>query len=86
AVARVDAAGLDGRRTQHLTEILPLLDVLASLYVLRAFDALGVFAGTWQPAPERAALAARLADMLVEDGLAARDGARLVRDDAACAA
>ncbi|QND93844.1 phthiocerol synthesis polyketide synthase type I PpsC [Burkholderia cenocepacia] len=86
AVARVDAAELDGRRTQHLTEILPLLDVLASLYVLRAFDALGVFAGTWQPAPERAALATRLADMLVEDGLAARDGARLVRDDAACAA
>ncbi|AQQ27413.1 type I polyketide synthase [Burkholderia cenocepacia] len=86
AVARVDAAELDGRRTQHLTEILPLLDVLASLYVLRAFDALGVFAGTWQPVPERAALATRLADMLVEDGLAARDGARLVRDDAACAA
>ncbi|MBL3964368.1 acyltransferase domain-containing protein, partial [Burkholderia sp. KCJ3K979] len=86
AVARVDAAELDGRRTQHLTEILPLLDVLASLYVLRAFDALGVFAGTWQPAPEQAALATRLADMLVEDGLATRDGARLVRDDAACAA
>ncbi|MDN7484298.1 type I polyketide synthase [Burkholderia orbicola] len=86
AVARVDAAELDGRRTQHLTEILPLLDVLASLYVLHAFDALGVFAGTWQPAPEQAALATRLADMLIEDGLAARDGARLVRDDAACAA
>ncbi|MGT0191963.1 SDR family NAD(P)-dependent oxidoreductase [Burkholderia pyrrocinia] len=86
AVARLDGAEDDGRRTQHLTEILPLLDVLASLYALRAFDALGAFDGTWQPQPERAALAARLADMLVEDGLARRDGARLVRDDAACAA
>ncbi|NHV27425.1 type I polyketide synthase [Burkholderia sp. D-99] len=86
AVARLDATGHDGRRTQHLTEILPLLDVLASLYALRAFDALGAFAGTWQPAAGRAALAARLADMLVEDGLAHRDGALLVRDDAACAA
>ncbi|MGY4833437.1 SDR family NAD(P)-dependent oxidoreductase [Burkholderia pyrrocinia] len=86
AVARLDGAEDDGRRTQHLTEILPLLDVLASLYVLRAFDALGAFDGTWQPQPERAALAARLADMLVEDGLAHRDGAGLVRDDAACAA
>lgn len=86
AVARLDATGNDVRRTQHLTEILPLLDVLASLYALRAFDALGAFAGTWQPAAGRAALAARLADMLVEDGLAHRDGALLVRDDAACAA
>ena len=86
AVARLDAAGHDGRRTQHLTEILPLLDVLASLYALRAFDTLGAFAGTWQPAAGREALAARLADMLVEDGLAHRDGALLVRDDAACAA
>lgn len=86
AVARLETAEDDGRRTRHLTEILPLLDVLASLYVLRAFDALGAFADTWQPAPGRAALAARLADMLVEDGLAHRDGAHLVRDDAACAA
>lgn len=85
AVARLDA-GHDGRRTRHLTEILPLLDVLASLYVLQAFDALGAFAGTWRPAHGCAALAARLADMLVEDGLAHRDGDRLVRDDAACAA
>ena len=60
--------------------------MLASLYALRAFDALGAFAGTWQPAAGREALAARLADMLVEDGLAHRDGALLVRDDAACAA
>lgn len=89
AAARLDAAERGDRRTQHLTEILPLLDVLASLYALRAFDVLGAFAGTWQPSPAHAALAARLGDMLVEDGLAHRDGddgARLVRDDAACAA
>ncbi|MBU9401231.1 type I polyketide synthase [Burkholderia multivorans] len=86
AVARLDAGRHDARRTQHLTEVLPLLDVLASLYALRAFDALGAFAGTWEPQPECADLATRLADMLVEDGLAHRDGGRLVRDDAACAA
>ncbi|CAB3760747.1 beta-ketoacyl synthase [Burkholderia sp. MSh2] len=86
AVARLDGTGHDARRTLHLTEILPLLDVLASLYALRAFESLGAFAGAWQPAAGRAALAARLADMLIEDGLARRDGERLVRDDAACAA
>ncbi|WP_321791096.1 SDR family NAD(P)-dependent oxidoreductase [Burkholderia pyrrocinia] len=86
AVVRLDGTEDDGRRTQHLTEILPLLDVLASLYVLRAFDTLGAFDGAWQPQPQRAALATRFADMLVEDGLAHRDGIRLVRDDAACAA
>ncbi|MGS0896240.1 SDR family NAD(P)-dependent oxidoreductase [Burkholderia stagnalis] len=84
AVARLESTGHDDRRTLHLTEILPLLDVLASLYALRAFDALGAFDDAWQPPPERAALAARLADMLVEDGLARRDDGRLVRDDAAC--
>ncbi|MBF5010960.1 type I polyketide synthase [Burkholderia pseudomultivorans] len=84
AAARLGSVEPDDRRMRHLTEILPLLDVLASLYALRAFDALGAFVGTWQPPPERAVLAARLADMLVEDGLAHRDGSRLVRDAAAC--
>ena len=68
AVARLDAAGHAGRRTQHLTEILPLLDVLASLYALRPW--LGGRA---------AALAARR--HAGRDGLAHRDGALLVRDD-----
>ncbi|KVE24367.1 beta-ketoacyl synthase [Burkholderia singularis] len=73
------------RRTRHLTEMLPLLDVLASGYALAALDATGAFG---QPAPlagERAALVARLAAMLVEDGLAHWDGPRLVRNDASCA-
>lgn len=86
ASTQLAAAGVEdeAQRTRHLTEILPLLDVLASLYALAAFDALDVFA---QPAlPGRhALLVARLAAMLVEDGLAHWDGARLVRDDAACA-
>jgi len=72
------------QRMRHLTEIMPLLDVLASVQALAAFDALEAFAQ-----PERlsghAALAERLAAMLVEDGLARREGERLVRDDAACA-
>ncbi|RQR70197.1 type I polyketide synthase [Burkholderia sp. Bp9015] len=73
-------------RTRHLTKIVPLVDVLASLYALRAFDTLGVFGGAWQPAPAHAALVARLTNMLVEDDLAHRDGGRLVRDDDACVA
>ncbi|MBN3793104.1 acyltransferase domain-containing protein, partial [Burkholderia sp. Ac-20353] len=86
AAARLAAVENVGERARHLTEIVPLLDVLASLYALRAFDTLGVFGGTWQPTPAHAALAERLANMLVEDGLARRDGVRLVRDDEACAA
>ncbi|KVN96271.1 beta-ketoacyl synthase [Burkholderia ubonensis] len=85
-VARLAAVENGSQRERHLTEILPLLDVLASLYALRAFDALGAFDAAWQPAPAHAALAERLADMLVEDGLARRDGVRLARVDDACAA
>ena len=33
----------DARRTTHLTEMLPLLDVLASAYALRALDELNAF-------------------------------------------
>ncbi len=74
------------RRTKHLTEMLPLLDVLAGLHALGALDALGAFA---QPAlltnthPQQVA---RLAEIVVEDGLARFEGDRLVRDDEACAA
>ncbi len=86
AVARLGTGEDSARRARHLTEMLPLLDVLASLFALRAFDALGVFDGRWLPSQEHVAFAGRLADMLVEDGLAHRDGGLLVRDDAACAA
>ncbi|MBS2127804.1 type I polyketide synthase [Burkholderia thailandensis] len=73
------------RRMSHLTEMLPLFDVLASAYALRALDAIDAFRQPVPPADERAGLVARLASMLVEDGLAQWAGTRLVRNDAACA-
>jgi NADPH:quinone reductase-like Zn-dependent oxidoreductase/acyl carrier protein len=75
-----------GQRTRHLTETLPLLDVLAGLYALNALDAIGVFVQPRLPASAHASLLARLAQIVVEDGLARFEGERLVRDDAACAA
>ncbi|RKP47737.1 type I polyketide synthase [Pararobbsia silviterrae] len=71
------------RRTMHLTEVLPLLDVLASAYALRAFDATGAFDAPALHGPH-ADRVARLARMLVEDGLARWDGSRLVRESEAC--
>ncbi|WP_025600692.1 type I polyketide synthase [Burkholderia sp. WSM2230] len=78
------------RRAMHLTEVLPLIDVLASGYALRAFEKIGAFRTpglasglATGPLPE---LAARLAAMLVEDGLARRDGDVLVREHEACEA
>ena len=73
------------RRQSHLTEMLPLLDVLAGAYALRALDALNVFAKPSLPDCAHPALLARLAQIVVEDGLASRDGTRLVRDAEACA-
>ena len=79
--SQVDA----GRRTEHLTEMLPLLDVLASAYALRALDALNAFDSPELPDSTNPALLARLADMLTQDGLARWEGTRLVRDAQACA-
>ncbi|ALK29465.1 type I polyketide synthase [Burkholderia plantarii] len=86
AAARVAASEDGARRGQHLTEMLPLLDVLASLYALRGLDAIDAFAAPLLPTHPQAPLIARLAGILIEDGLARRDGERLVRDDEACAA
>ncbi|MGY6164145.1 SDR family NAD(P)-dependent oxidoreductase [Paraburkholderia strydomiana] len=72
------------RRRVHLTEMLPLLDVLASAYALSALDALNVFEQQSLPDCAHPALLARLVQIVVEDGLAQRDGTRLVRDAAAC--
>lgn len=80
--AREDVA----RRTQHLTEMLPLLDVLAGLHALDALDALDAFSQPAWVTDAPSQPIARLAEMVVEDGLARFDGNRLVRDDAACAA
>ncbi|WP_085487475.1 type I polyketide synthase [Paraburkholderia susongensis] len=74
------------QRARHLTETLPLLDVLAGLYALNALDAIDAFAQPRLPALANAPLLARLAQIVVEDGLARFEGERLVRDDAACAA
>ncbi|TAM04816.1 MAG: SDR family NAD(P)-dependent oxidoreductase, partial [Paraburkholderia sp.] len=87
ALAGLSTIEDDTRRGHHLTEMLPLFDVLASVYALAALDAIGAFGQPELPAPrEHAPLVARLAEMLVEDGLASWDGTRLVRDDVACAA
>lgn len=86
ATVRVSASEDNARRSQHLTEMLPLLDVLASLYALRALEAIDAFATPVLPTHPQAALVARLADILVEDGLATREGGHLVRDEEACAA
>ncbi|RQH10157.1 type I polyketide synthase [Paraburkholderia dinghuensis] len=74
------------QRRRHLTETLPLLDVLAGRYALDALDALDVFAQPKLPAHANPHLLTRLAQIAVEDGFAQFDGERLVRDDAACAA
>ncbi|KHK54535.1 beta-ketoacyl synthase [Burkholderia sp. A9] len=74
------------RRTQYLTEMLPLLDVLAGLYALDALDALDAFALPALSMHAHPQQVARLAQIVVEDGLARFDGDRLVRDDEACAA
>ncbi|MDR5883647.1 SDR family NAD(P)-dependent oxidoreductase [Caballeronia sp. LZ032] len=86
AAARLASHEDIAQRARHLSETLPLLDVLAGLYALNALDAIGAFAQPRLPALAQAPLLARLAQMVVEDGLARFEGERLVRDDAACAA
>jgi len=86
ATAHVAAREDLARRAQHLTEMLPLLDVLAGLHALDALDALGAFARPALPMDAHPQQVARLAEIVVEDGLARFDGDRLVRDDEACAA
>ncbi|MGF6572929.1 phthiocerol/phenolphthiocerol synthesis type-I polyketide synthase C [Paraburkholderia sp. GAS333] len=85
ASARLGSQMDGAQRSRHLTETLPLLDVLAGLYALQAFDTLGAFGQPRLPASAQAPLLARLAQIVVEDGFARFDGERLVRDDAACA-
>ncbi|WP_395067677.1 SDR family NAD(P)-dependent oxidoreductase [Paraburkholderia silvatlantica] len=86
SLANDGAQDVQTRRTMHLTEVLPLIDVLASAYALRAFEKIGAFRTpglAFGPLPH---LTARLAAMLVEDGLARREGELLVREPEACEA
>lgn len=86
ASARIAQLEDRARRTRHLTETLPLLDVLAGLHALEALDAVGAFDDDSLAATPLSSMPARLAQMVVEDGLASEENGRLVRDDAACAA
>ena len=84
ACATLSAQEDPSRRQAHLTEMLPLLDVLASAYALNALDALNVFAQPSLPDCAHPALLARLVQIAVEDGLVQRDGEHLLRDAVAC--
>jgi phthiocerol/phenolphthiocerol synthesis type-I polyketide synthase C len=86
ASARLAASEDSAQRASHLTETLPLLDVLAGLYALNALDAIGAFAQPRLSALTDAPMLARVTQIVVEDGFARFEGERLVRDDAACAA
>ncbi|WP_091809601.1 type I polyketide synthase [Burkholderia sp. WP9] len=89
-VERANAQVLSGEeganRTRHLTEMLPILDVLAGLHALEALEALDAFAQPALPVHSNQRIVARLAEIVVEDGLAYLDGERLVRADVTCAA
>ncbi|MGF6903710.1 SDR family NAD(P)-dependent oxidoreductase [Paraburkholderia sp. GAS348] len=56
-------------RNTHLTQVLPLLDVLAAAYALRAIEALNIIGSTSLPATRNQPLLERLVAMLVEDGV-----------------
>jgi len=69
------------QRTTHLTQIMPLFDVLAARYALRAVEAIGAIGVTPPPATHNRALFERLVAMLVEDGVLAVVDGRLERGD-----
>ncbi|UQP00536.1 SDR family NAD(P)-dependent oxidoreductase [Burkholderia multivorans] len=85
ANAQVSAREDIERRTKHLTEMMPLLDMLSGLYAVKALDALDVFSQPALPTGTNARQIARLMEIAAEDGLARFDGDRFVRDDAVCA-
>ena len=84
ATAATMVAGTEdaAHRDRHLTEVMPLIDVLAAAYALRAVEALHVRAKAELPACANPALLARLVDMLLEDGiLVRRDGVLALGDE-----
>lgn len=86
--ALANQSGQDARkrRAMHLTEVLPLIDVLASGYALRALEKIGALRTAGLALGSLSGVSARLAAMLVEDGLARRDGNLLVLEPEACEA
>ena len=66
------------QRNTHLTQVLPLLDVLAAAYARRAIEVLKLVGGPAVPATQNAALLGRLIRMLVEDGVLAIVDGRLM--------
>jgi phthiocerol/phenolphthiocerol synthesis type-I polyketide synthase C len=84
SAAAAVAAGEDAaHRNTHLTGVMPLVDVLAAAYALRAIEALHIIGSTARPATANPLLLDRLISMLIEDSvLAVRDGC-VVRGDEA---
>ncbi|MDR5757599.1 type I polyketide synthase [Caballeronia sp. LZ035] len=76
ALSPLDATA---RRQSHLTETLPLFDVLASAYALRALE------GIDDADASNERLHHALERMLLEDGLLIERDGHLARDEAACA-
>ncbi|KMW47025.1 type I polyketide synthase [Ralstonia insidiosa] len=84
ATAAATVAGIEdaAHRDRHLAEVMPLLDVLAAAYALRAVQALDVLRKAELPVCTNPALLARLVDMLLEDGvLTHRDGVLALGDE-----
>ncbi|GCB06395.1 type I polyketide synthase [Ralstonia sp. SET104] len=85
AKAAASVAGTEdaAHRHTHLAEVMPLIDVLAAAYALRAVESLQLLGKAELPACANPALLARLVDMLLEDGVLARHDGLLVRGEEA---
>lgn len=81
AAAIVTGTENAAHRNRHLTEVMPLIDVLAAAYALRAVESLQVAGKAELPVCANPALLARLVDMLLEDGVLARRDGVLVRGE-----
>ena len=81
ALARLAAREDAQQRELHLSQVLPLFDVLAACYALRAVESLGVTGAAALPATQNGPLLARLVAMLVEDGVLAVVDGRIERGE-----
>jgi phthiocerol/phenolphthiocerol synthesis type-I polyketide synthase C len=69
------------QRELHLSQVLPLIDVLAACYALRAVESIRLIGEEAWPATANAPLLRRLVDMLVEDGVLAVVDGRIERGE-----